>query len=804
MTRQEERSDLFSVDKGPPSLPPVSQVLLPPEERRKQRMRRIFAAIGLIILLALTAWTVRHFWHRHAVEANAEAAGATGRPADIRTALDTLDAGELLGLRARLTAMLALEGEGSIDDAAAAVAAVPEDDAHEASERLKASVYLALARGEQAAALEAANRLISAGDFAAETALAKSRAQIANGVDGVAEAAGAAQLVPGPRYVAHHATALTAAGDLGVALQTLDDAEGPAADLAKARALHEGFGEGANAAAEAVLTAEDATRAEKAWAEAVLAFQSARAGDRGLARSHAAQALESAPPGDHGFRWFVAEALTTADAFAQAREALEGLPTTGPVADAHRRGRVLAALSLAEGDADTALEHLSNTAASPEALLLVGHARRAEGQLDAARSSYERAAESEHHLGLARAARADLELEEGEDEAALAQARLALEADPTHPKVAPVVVSAMLANDADDEAMAVAEAALAERPEDVRLLAAKADVLLAKEAWDEALSVLRDAVARDDDDVELQAELGDAARGAERHEEAAEAYGRALALDEEHGPALRGLFQLQVATHALEEAAGTWEKLEEADTRVDEATALARVRFLVDSGAGRAGMRELTRLSRRRELRRDAGVRFALAENLLQQGNHNRAFAMFVRARQLGGDDVEAYLGQALAQVLKGRMNRATDALRLAQEESLPADAPAGTEAPARSLPRFLVARGWIEANLGRFAAAGSYAERALEADPGNTMAQLLMARVDERSRRSPVPNLRAAITGVPRRPMAMGMLAIRLGTEEDGCALAAAYLEAAPYGELADDVKKVAERCEEAAQSAD
>ncbi len=798
MTRQEERSDLFSVDQGSPSLDPVSQVLLPPEERRKQSVRRILAGIGIVILLALTGWTVRHFWHRHSVEANAEAAGATGRPADIRSALDTLDSGELLGLRARLTAMLALAGEGSIADAEAAVAAVPEDDAHEASERLKAAVYVSLAKGEQAAALEAANRLISAGDFAAETALAKSRAQLANGADGVAEASGAAQLVPGARYVAHHAQALTASGNVAAALETLEGAEGPAAELARARALHESFADGASAAAEAVLTAETATRAEKGWAEAILAYQAARSGARRDARSHAAQALELAPPGDHGFSWFVAEALTTAGAAEQARQAVDGLPTVGPVADAHRRGRVLAALSLAAGQPDTALEHLSTVGASPEALLLVGDARWADDQLDEARASYDRAAESPHHVGVARASRAALELDAEEPEEALAQARLALEASPLHPAVAPVVVSAMLANDLADEAMGVAERALAQNPEDVRLLAAKADVLLAKESWDEALTVLRDAVEREDDDAELHAELGDAARGAERWDEAGEAYGRALELEERNAQALVGLFQLQVVTHALDGAAETWETIEDADVRVDKATALARVRYLVDAGTGRAGMRELTRLSRRRDLRRDAEVRFAMAENLLQQGNYNRAFAMFVRARVLGGDDVEAYLGQALAQVLKGRMNRATDALRLAKEESLPDDADPNADAPAMELPRYLVTRGFIEANLGRFASAGSYAERALEADPDNTMARVLMAGVDARSRRDPNPNLRAAITGVPRRPMAMARLAIRLGTDEDGCELAAAYLDAAPYGDDADAVKEVVERCEE------
>lgn len=798
MPGQEERSDLFSVDRRE-SLAPVGEVLLPPEERRKQKVRKILAATGLLILLGLTAWTVRHFWHRHSVEANAEAAGATGRPGDIRGALDTLDSGELLGLRARLTAMLALSGEGAIEDAEAAVAAVPADDPHEASELLKATVYVALAKGEQASALEAANRLISAGDFAAETAMAKSQAQMANGVDGVAEAAGAAELAPEPRYVANHAAALTASGQIDAALEALDGADGPAAEITRARALHEGHREGASAAAEAVLTAETATRAEKAWAEAVLAFQAARLGARGEARSHAAQALELDPPGDHGFRWFVAEALTSAGAMDQARAAIEGVPTAEPVADSHRRGRVLAALSLAAGDADTALEYLSTTAASPEALILVGDARRAEEQLDAARASYDRAAESPHHVGLARAARAALELEDDELEEALAQARLALEAAPLHPAVAPIVVTVMLANEAVDEAMGVADRALEQRPEDVRLLAAKADVLLAKESWEEALTVLRDAVARDAESVELQAELGDAARGAKRYDEASQAYEAALALDEDNGQALLGLFQLQVATHELEAAAATWEKIDEADDiRVDKDTALARVRYLVDAGAGRSGMRELTRISRSRSLRRNADVRFAMAENLLQQGNHNRAFAMFGRARVLGGDRVQAYLGQALAQALKKRNNRATDALRQAADASVPDDAEEGTEPPAYDEPRYLVTRGFIEANLGRFVPAATYARRAQEADPGNTLASLLLAQIDARRRRGPVENMRAAVEGIPAQPTAMGLLAIRLGTEEDGCEMAARYLEAAPYGDLAEDVKDVAERCQE------
>ena len=220
---------------------------------------------------------------------------------------------------------------------------------------------------------------------------------------------------------------------------------------------------------------------------------------------------------------------------------------------------------------------------------------------------------------------------------------------------------------------------------------------------------------------------------------------------------------LALPRHALADAATTWEKLDAIDHGVDLESARSRVRFLVDVGAGDDAMRELTRLSRFRGLRRDAEVRFAMAENLLQQENYNRAFAMFGRARQLGGDDVRAWLGMALAQVYAARMNRATDALREAADASIPADAPEGAEPPARDMPRYLVVRGWIEANLGRFASAKTYAERALEADAGNTEAQVLLAKVATRSRQDPEPHWRAAIDGAPRRPLAEALLALRL-----------------------------------------
>ena len=802
MARPDERSDLFSVD-GPPSLDPVSQVLVPPEERRRQKIRKILLAIFALILLALTAWAVRHFWHRHSVETTAERAGATGRTADVRAALDALDSGELPGLRARLLAMLALEGEGSIEDAEAAQAAVPDDDAHAASEKLKASVYIALSKGENAAALEAANRLISAGDFAAETAHAKSLAQIANGVDGTAEAATAAQVLDGPRHQAHHAVSLLRAGDIDGALSAVEGAEGPAGVLARARALAAAHREGAVDAAEAVVADDAATRTERAWAQSVLAASRAERGDRAGTRTHATEALElgGALP---AIRWAVAEALADAGATREAAAAIEGASTDTPVADPAQRGRVLASLALARGDAAEALRLMGSVPASPAALLLVGDARRAADEADAARAGYDAAAENEAYVGLARARRADLELAEGEDETALAQARLALAADPTHPYVAAVVAHAMLANDQGEEAMGVVDAALADSPDDVRLLAAKAHVLLAAEDWEEALNVLRRAVERDDADPELQAELGDAARGAERWDEASAAYTKALEIDESFLPALRGLFQLQVTTHALDDAATTWEKLDAIDHGVDLESARSRVRFLVDVGAGDDAMRELTRLSRFRGLRRNAEVRFAMAENLLQQENYNRAFAMFGRARQLGGDDVRAWLGMALAQVYAARMNRATDALREAADASIPADAPEGAEPPARDMPRYLVVRGWIEANLGRFASAKTYAERALEADAGNTEAQVLLAKVATRSRQDPEPHWRAAIDGAPRRPLAEALLALRLGPTEEGCALARSYVDAAPRGEQAEDAGNLIERCEEASRAAE
>ena len=112
MSGDEERetSDLFSLrsTQVKQSIMPVEEVLTPPEELRKQRIRKIILAVVTSVLALITAYTIYHFVHEASIESAVIAAGESGRVADVQEALDTLGSSEYPGLQARLKAMLAL------------------------------------------------------------------------------------------------------------------------------------------------------------------------------------------------------------------------------------------------------------------------------------------------------------------------------------------------------------------------------------------------------------------------------------------------------------------------------------------------------------------------------------------------------------------------------------------------------------------------------------------------------------------------------------------------------------------------
>ncbi len=801
---EREQSDLFSLRQAAApkhSIPPVAEVLTPPEELRKQRAQKAIAAAVGVTLVSVAAYTIYHFVHRAAVESAALKAGDTGRAGDVHAALDELGASEHPGLRARLLATLALAGELPLEEAQRAFEAVPADDEAEASERFKAQTYLAMARGDAAGALAAAAPLIPVGTFASETAHARSLAAFVNGdlASSVTEARGAISVeehAQAPRYVAHLALALEVAGDRAGAWAALDSAEpaSPAVRIVRARIGARARRPDAREEAQAVLDAADALAAERAWAHLVQADVLAIAGAREEARAVAGRALEAAPPGDALFRWRLAEVLLRAQAPAQAAEVVEGLE--GPAPDGALVGRVRAWLALSRGETSRAIELLASVPASPSAWLLVGLAQERSGNLEQARRTYDRVAADPAFAFDGLAARARLELTASHADEASRLAAQALERAPHHPAVVPVAVAALLAQGRTAEARQLAEEAKAQHPSDVRVLAALVDARLAAEDFAAALEAARAALAVAADDADLQAKRGEAARRSGDRGQAREAYEAALDANADHPVALVGLLHLDVDEGNLEHARQTIEAIEAARIDTDEVV-LLRVRFLVASAAGVSGTRYVLRAGRRRGLRRDGFVRRALAELYLQGELFRPAAGMFQQAVRLGEDRAEMLLGVAMAHAMDGKTNVANDTLTQALEAALPANAPEDAESPIAQHPRFLAVRARMELNLGRFQSARRYAQRALQADPDQTEAHLVLGEVAQRQRRDPTEHLVAALRPPYPQPIAAALLARRHGADGEGCGYARLYVRAANRrATYYDGMEGLVERC--------
>lgn len=792
-----ESSDLFKVEDHRGSLAPVAEVLLPPEEIRRQKVRRVVIAVSATLLAAATAYTAYYFVHASAVESSALAAGDRGREADVREALDTLGASEMPGLRARLEAMSALAGDATLEAASAALDAVPEGDEEQASERLKAETYLHLARGDVAAAVAASSRLIARGTFAAETAHARSLAALANAdaSSALAEAQAATSVrADAPRYVAQLGLASACAGDVDGALSALERASGPAVDVARARVSSLARRDGASEAADAVLAASDATPAERAWAELVRAEVAARAGRREEARERLSSALQTPPRGDATFLWASAQVRLELGDASGARELVAGL--MAPSAEVGLAGRVRAWLALEANDPNAALTELTAVPASPAAFVLVARAHEQRSEWDEARTLYDRAAEHVGWAAEALTARAALELARERPEDAARYARRALAADATHPARVAVAARALLAAGAATEALGVVDAGLAAHAADDRLLEAKGDALMALERWADALAALRTAAEARATDASLQARRGEAARRAGQLDEARTTLDAALELEATNARALAQRFVLAVQTNELDLAATLRRRLNDARVDFTPELLLAETRFHVGYGSGLAGTRDVMRATRDRALRNEPELRIAIAELYLQAEMWRPALGMFEQARRLGADRVEVAIGKALASVMDGRGNVAAQALQDALDASLPEGAAEGTEPPAASHPRLLLARGRLELNLGRLPSARRYAERALAAREGYSEAHLLLAEIEARSRIDPTSSLRAAMAA-PAQPVAFALLAERLGPTPEGCTLAQRYLDAVGRnGARVDAMESIRERC--------
>ncbi|MEM1417127.1 MAG: tetratricopeptide repeat protein, partial [Myxococcota bacterium] len=372
---------------------------------------------------------------------------------------------------------------------------------------------------------------------------------------------------------------------------------------------------------------------------------------------------------------------------------------------------------------------------------------------------------------------------------------------PHHPAWVPVAVTAQLAKDDAAEALRLADAALEAHPGDVRLLSAKADAHFASEQWDAALVVLRQATEVAPDDVVLQGRRGEAARRAGELEEAREALDAALALDAAHGPALVARLALDVTENRLADAETIVGRLKEL-RESGEAYQRWLGRYHVARGSGYAGVRDLNRSLRM--FRRDPEPRLLLADLFMQAELYGRANTLYRAAarmrRATREQRVAGFLGAALSYGRDRKTNRVAPLLEEAIAAARGDDGDPEAPSPLADDPRYVLAEAQVEYNLGRAPAAQRLAERARSLDPeGPTapIASLLLALIDDRRRRDPEAHLRAAMQTPNPQPLAFGLLAKRLGASEEGCALGAAYLRAAPRGDARQAIRSLRTDCE-------
>lgn len=773
--------ELFRFHENPrKSIPPVREVLTPPEELRKDKVRRILAIAGSALLLSLTGYAIYYFASEASVEGAVLRAGAEGdrqSREDARNAVGDAPS----GLRARLVAADALVGFASLDDAEQALAAVPEDSAHVA-EQHKAQVYVHLLEGEVQQAQAVASRLIPQGTYAAETAYVRSLAQLAVGElpSALAGIEAARDIEDGARYQGMHVLLKGLSGDLPGALALAEEEPSHPvrcaldALMVLVRAEVDSPGED---------SPELAPR-EGAWLQLRQAAVAHRRGEN--AEETLVAAVERAPQGDALFVLGAAELAVAVGKNEMARELLEGI---GPSPLPHRKAEIEVALMLHGGQAERALEVLGNVPASPSAMLLVAQAQSRLGNTAAARGAFAHAAENPAWKADALARWIPFELSEGQNERALGLAEDGLGMDAPGPRLVAEAVRALVAGGRADRAQSELNSAMQAHPGNRDLQEALGDLHFSAEAWAEALGAYRAALGAGASPL-LQAKLGIAAQrsgdAATARQALESAWGAGAETLQDRAPeVLHALFGLDLAEGNLAHAETLLGAIEA--TPADARAVLLRLRFFVARGDGMSQRSAANRARELPELSRSGEVRYLAAELHREAGLYAAAVGLYGQAMHFREPAIEMLVSKALAFALDGRTRQANEALQDARERD---------EAAATALPRYWVARARIEANVGRFGRAREFAEQAVGIDAQETEAHLTIAEANIRENQPAVEPLRAAVNAPGTSARALALLAQRVQGAE-ACSLAQRYLEVAVRSEQHhDQVERIASRC--------
>lgn len=771
-------------------LAPIRNVPLTKEEVARRRRIRLGLIAALVLALCIAAFMAWRIQHRAAIASAVAEAESSGRMTDIEFALERLEGEEAPGdvaVRARLHATAVLAGETSHREAAEALLATHDASGEGASDHRIAATYLALASGDpEAAAAEAALLVAGRGPRAAEAAHARALAALAIGnLEAAAAAADSAhdELTEAPR---HAALVLEIASRAGLPAPAMGDEDATALRLARARVnleISTGL-EDAETEARIVRDAPDAMPAERAWAELVLGLIAVERGDTPAALASLQPASEHPPPGDELFQIELAEGWLALGMVAESDAVLAGMHTSVST-DAARRDLLLARRALVRGDLAEAERSLALVPPRPRRDVVEAQLAVARSQWDQAEILLTRAMAVPATELTARIELSSVRVSAHRAGEALEPIAALLASQPTSPRVAAAAGRAYDATGDRERALAVLDAALAEHPSEPRLLLAKARVHARASEWEPAFAALSSAAESSPRDPVIQLERGLAAQALNRLDEARTSLRASLALVPGQATALIALLRAELDAHAVDEARATEASLAELDLRTPEVVAL-RTRYFVDALAGARGIPVVRAASRAAP--DDVTLRFALARLYIQAERwDDAADALYAVSTRSESDRAMALAMRAVV-LARGRRAPTVEAtmvqLRTMQaHERLPS--------PVEAL--MSVAQGWLEWNADANGRASIFARQALDRDPGNAEASVLLGVLDAPSRRDPSEHVRP---GLATNLEARGIYGIAGEPDPERCTYARQYLEGAPEGRLASDARERVAAC--------
>ena len=784
---KKEQTDLFDV-KGPRSVPAIPEVELPPDERRRQRMKTTAITVITIALVAVTAFLARHVIIQERIANAVERATDEGRPSQIDKAIDLLD-GTDLPVAARLHAAAALDG--NTEALGEAKALIKTLGSAKDPDLVIARILVALSEGRFADA-----RVLAApGDYGAaapEFFRARALALLAHAQPSVAiaDVRKGLKLRPDtPKLEALQALALARENNTDAALSALNEASNsPIVATMRARLMRASDPQKAQSLAEAVLDGDDVSESDKSWASLVLGTLAFDRGALADAHSHLSRATKTNIRGDEALILASSQQLLALGDDAKARTVLSRL-APGPSHDVRERALTLAWLHDASGNRRTALRTIKTGGGSLEqaeaggglGALVAGHL--ASGH-QSALGAFSKAAKDPQWRVTAQVAHATLLNRLRRHDQATAIAKKGLSQAKHHPQLVEQLAIAEQAS--GRSALAVIDEAIKAYPKEASLHALRGSALAALNKTKDAADAFAEATNLAPDNADFHAQHGEALRAENKRGEADKALSKALKLNPDHADGLVSMLRLRLDERKLADAEPLLAKLNKLKVpakRFDPET----VRFNVMKGMGGSALRHaraaIARDPKNIELRSGA---IALA---LQAEQFKQAAGLFSGARRAGATPAYRYTGSALAHAYDKNFRAAKKSLDRvdASKDSLTAQE-----------------QTWQDVVLGRLALLqgqrSSALQRATQAKsrtPDDAHVHLLLADIEKARGKDNASHLRAAASSEVPLPVAMGRLATKLGPTTEGCAFANTYLKAARRGSVADRVKAITERCD-------